>query len=98
MREVNKEAADAEEAEEDKDGENKTSTTRSFVCEQQRLRVPATEGPSAKLKDFHDQIVELSQCRASLNTLEHFVLVLIPDPSALRCDRECQGTESCRAG
>ena len=69
MREVNKEAADAEEAEEDNDGENKTSTTRSFVCEQQRLRVPATEGPSAKLKDFHDQIVELSQCRASLNTL-----------------------------
>ena len=68
-REVDKEAADAEEGEDEDEGMDKTSTTRSFVCEQQRLRVPATEAASTKLKDFHDQIVELSECRASSNTL-----------------------------
>ena len=38
-----------------------TSTTRSFVCEQQRLQVPATSEAGTKLKAFHDQIVELSK-------------------------------------
>ena len=68
---MDKEAADAEEGEGEGEGEGiyNTSTTRSFVCEQQRLRIPATEAASTKLKDFHDQIVELSECRASSNTL-----------------------------
>jgi hypothetical protein len=42
------------------DAEYSSSTTRSFVCEQQRLRVPATSDPGTKLKMFHDQVVELS--------------------------------------
>ena len=41
--------------------EDTTSTTRAFVCEQQRLRVPATSDAGKKLKSFHDQIVELSK-------------------------------------
>ena len=61
-REVDKEAADAEDGEGEEMG--KTSTTRSFVCEQQRLRVPATDAAATKLKDFHDQIVELKNAKA----------------------------------
>lgn len=62
-REVDKEAADAEEGE----GEemHHTSTTRSFVCEQQRLRVPATDAAATKMKDFRDQLGELSECHAA---------------------------------
>lgn len=40
---------------------NRTFTARSFVYEQQRLMVPATSDQGSKLKDFHDQIVELSK-------------------------------------
>ena len=47
----------AEDTNADEDG---TRTTRSFVCEQQRLQCPATSDPGTKLKFFHDQIVELS--------------------------------------
>lgn len=64
-REVDKEAADAEEGEGEEMG--KTSTTRSYVAEQQRLRVPATDAAATKLKDFHDQIAELSECHTSSN-------------------------------
>ena len=53
--------ANAEEEDGCEDGEQATSTTRSYVCEQQRLRVPATADAGQKLKDFHDQMVELSK-------------------------------------
>lgn len=46
-----------------------TRTTRAFVCEQQRLRVPATSDAAAKLKEFHDQIVELSESHARSSLL-----------------------------
>ena len=59
-REVHAEAANTEEGERGEEG--RTFTTRSFVCEQQQLRVPATSAPAAKLKNFHEQMVELSKC------------------------------------
>ena len=43
------------------DDDDVTKTTRSFVCEQQRLRVPANSDPAAKLQLFHLQVVELSK-------------------------------------
>ena len=97
---MDKEAAEAAEGagEDEDEGMGRTSTTRSFVCEQQRLRVPATNAASTKLKDFHDQIVELSECYTSSNTSCMLFLVMIPHPSALQCNRGCQGTKSCRAG
>ena len=51
---------DEDEGDEDKEG-GSTSTTRTFVCEQQHLRVPATSAAGSKLKDFHDQMVDLSK-------------------------------------
>lgn len=53
--------ANATEEDSCKEGEQATFTTRSFVCEQQRLGVPATADAGRKLKDFHDQMVELSE-------------------------------------
>jgi hypothetical protein len=57
--EADAEGANAEDGDEVKD-DSSTFTTRSFVCEQQRLGVPANGAAGTKLKDFHDQIVELS--------------------------------------
>ena len=58
--EVDREAANEDENEDNED-EHGTSTTRSFVCELQRLGVPGTSGPAEKLQAFRDQITELSK-------------------------------------
>jgi len=76
-------------AEGDDDGDevedgSSTFTTRSFVCEQQRLRVPANGAAGTKLRDFHDQIIELSMSliQPSAYCSPTQFLILCPFPRA----------------
>ena len=86
--EAAEEDAGAEELKHEHGHDRGTCSTRSFVCEQQLLQVPSTGDPAMKLKDFHNQIVELSKLSNIVLLCPAFCSILPPELNPVSCVAE----------